>query len=81
MNSKQHYKRLIIFLFAFLLWGTTTAGWGFVWYQSYDQTIPNPFFARGNWLVIAVYGLLLFLFSRVYGSYRIGYYKRNRSSP
>lgn len=77
MKKKQHYKRFIIFLFAFLLWGVLTSGWGFVWYQSYDENIPLPFFAKGNWLVIAVYGLTLLLFSRIYGSFRIGYYKRS----
>ncbi len=76
MQNKEYYKRIIIFLFAFVLWGLITAAWVFVWNRYYGDIILRPFGYKGNWLVITVYGLILLCFSRVYGAYRIGYYKR-----
>ncbi|MCL2190067.1 MAG: exopolysaccharide biosynthesis polyprenyl glycosylphosphotransferase [Defluviitaleaceae bacterium] len=43
----------------------------------YSYEIAVPFYHRGNWLVVGVYGVLLFFFSHLYGSYRLGYYKRS----
>jgi len=76
MQNKEYYKRIVIFLFGFIIWGVLTACWGLVWYRYYGNIILRPFGYKGNWLVIAVYGFLLLCFSRIYGAYRIGYYKR-----
>lgn len=76
MNSKKQYKRLIMLFTSFTILAIITALWGFVWYTYYDNAIWFPFFRKGNWLVIAVYSLLSFTFTNIYGGYKIGFLKR-----
>lgn len=47
-----------------------------VWYQYYRELIFEPFWNKGNWVLIAMYALLLVLFSRLMGGLRVGYLKR-----
>jgi exopolysaccharide biosynthesis polyprenyl glycosylphosphotransferase len=35
-----------------------------------------PFYRRGNWAVIAIYGVISFFINSFYGGYRVGYYLR-----
>ncbi|WRS27840.1 exopolysaccharide biosynthesis polyprenyl glycosylphosphotransferase [Oscillospiraceae bacterium MB08-C2-2] len=76
MQEKNFFKRIVIFLSAFVLWGVMTTCWAYVWYEFYGDDILRPFGYKGNWLVIAVYGLILVGFANVYGVFRVGYYKR-----
>ena len=76
MKSQEQYRNLIRFGFSFVIWGALTAIWAFFWMEYYAYAIALPFYRRGNWLVFAVYGLLLLFFTHFYGGYRIGYYKR-----
>ena len=36
----------------------------------------NPSGERGNWVLIAIYGLISFMFSKFYGGLRVGYLKK-----
>ncbi len=47
-----------------------------VWYLYYRGKIFEPFWNKGNWVLIAMYALLLTLFSRLFGGLRVGYLKR-----
>ncbi len=47
-----------------------------VWYSYYRGLIFEPFWNKGNWVLIAMYALLLILFSRLFGGLRVGYLKR-----
>lgn len=47
-----------------------------IWYTSYASAIVLPFYRRGNWVVILIYMVLLFLFFKGYGAFRIGYLRR-----
>lgn len=47
-----------------------------VWYLYYRGKIFEPFWNKGNWVLIAMYALLLILFSRLFGGLRVGYLKR-----
>jgi len=76
MKKTEKYKNLILLGFSLVIWAALTAIWAYVWMQYYAEIISLPFYRRGNWLVFAVYGLLLLLFNNFYGGYRIGYYKR-----
>ena len=35
-----------------------------------------PFFRKGNWLMVAFYGILLLFFGGVYGGFKLGYLKK-----
>lgn len=71
--KNEQFKRIIIFLETLgLIAGLTFMFW-FVWEYIYSDMIPNPFWRRGNWAVVALYAILLFCFNKLYGGIRIGY--------
>lgn len=43
-----------------------------VWYNFYASTIKLEFWTKGHWMMLAVYFLLLCIFTRVYGSQHFG---------
>ena len=75
MKIKNEYENLIRFIFSFGIWAMVTAIWAYVWIRFYAETISQPFYFRGDVLVVAVYGFLMFFFGRFYGKYRIGHLK------
>lgn len=74
--DKKRNKKLFMFLISAAIWSVLTFIWGWVWYQYYADVIKLPFYRRGNWVVIGIYGFLLFLITQFYGGYRVGYYRR-----
>ncbi|WP_236354708.1 sugar transferase [Konateibacter massiliensis] len=76
-NYKEQFKRLITFaevlsiivLEAFVFWN--------VWMNYYNQALPKElrYWRRGHWVVIILYIVLLYFFSKVYGGFKIGYLK------
>lgn len=76
MRKRETNRRMIQFLSGFVIWLLMTAVWAFVWYRYYAATITFPYFRRGNWAVIGLYGVLLFLVTQFYGGYRVGFYRR-----
>ena len=76
MQQKEKNKNLYKFLVSFCVWGLNLGIWAYVWITGYYATFDTiPFYYKGNWLVVAVYAILLFLFTNFYGGYRIGYYR------
>ncbi len=67
-------KGLFIFLFALVFIAINIVAYWLVWDKFYGQspTGAEIFQRRGNWLLMAVYGLLLYVFAQVYGASRIG---------
>lgn len=41
------------------------------WYLYYAERVDEPFYAKGNWLVIALYFVLYITFGRVYDAFQI----------
>jgi exopolysaccharide biosynthesis polyprenyl glycosylphosphotransferase len=76
MNKFDQYKRLIISVIAFIIILLQTMVFWILWHEYYNKMILMPFFRRGSWLMVTIYTILLFAFSKVYGGYRIGYYKK-----
>ena len=77
MNSKKdRYKKFITFSAAILLLGALTAVFAFVWYKDYSNTIVLPYYRRGNWVLIAIYALIIMLFFKAYGGFKLGYLKK-----
>lgn len=70
------YKRIIVFLLTALVVVAQTSLFGIVWYKYYRNLIFEPFWNKGNWALIALYALILILFSRLYGGLRVGYLKK-----
>ena len=59
-----------------MLIGILTLTFGLVWYQYYSETIVLPFYRRGNWVLIGIYCLLVWIFFKAYGGFKLGYLKK-----
>ncbi len=77
MNStKDKYKRIVTFGSAVVLLTMLTMAFAYVWYSNYSEKIVLPYYRRGNWTLIGIYGLLTVLFIKVYGGFSVGYLKK-----
>lgn len=73
MKKREQFKRVINFFEGFVILAIHLATFAFVWYGSYVELLEVPFFRRGDWAVIGIYGLILFLLTNLYGGFKIGY--------
>lgn len=76
MSRREDYKRLIVFCLASVVILVQAAAFAYVWYDYYRELIFEPFWRKGNWVLIAIYALIDTLFSRLYGGLKVGYLKR-----
>ena len=76
MRIDEKYKRLIKLLFSTILLSMVVAIYSFVWTGYYNRIIENPFFRRGNWMMIFLYGVLLVFFMQLYGGFKVGYLRK-----
>ena len=76
MSKREDYKRFIVFCLASLIILAQAAVFAYVWYDFYRIRIDEPFWRRGNWVLIAIYALINTMFSRLYGGLKVGYLKR-----
>lgn len=75
MDKREQYKRLIMFLASAVILTLQTAIFAYVWYRYYAYTgvMEENFFRRGNYVVIGQYALMLYLFYKLYGGFKVGY--------
>ncbi len=73
MKDYNQYKKLIMFLASSLNVGVHALIFGYVWFRYYAMAIDNPFWARGNYVVILVYVVFFLLFAHVFGGLKVGY--------
>lgn len=76
MKTNQKYKRLIKLLFTFGIASMLITLYGWVWIEYYNSILEYPFYRRGNWMMIFLYGILMILFMNLYGGFKVGYLKR-----
>ena len=65
VNRREDFKRFIVFCLASLVVIAQTAVFAYIWYDYYRGLIFEPFWRKGNWVLIAIYGLINVLFSRL----------------
>ena len=66
-NSQQK-RQAMLFLFGLVLLAVNTLLFGVLWYRYYrNQMYIYTFFAIGDIGVIGLFGLLYFVFARLYG--------------
>lgn len=77
MEKREQYKRLIMFFSSLIILVIQTGMFAYTWFNIYssEEILGRVFWDRGNWALIAIYGVQSWLFSRVYGGYRVGYLK------
>lgn len=73
VKKRDTYKRIITFSEGIILLAIEMYMFGVMWYEYYSDFIGIPFFRRGNWAVIGMYGLIVFLFTKLYGGYKVGF--------
>jgi exopolysaccharide biosynthesis polyprenyl glycosylphosphotransferase len=65
MNKDQFRRMLSHFLSVLLIFVLTYLYW-VVWTTFYSRAIPDPFWNKGNWLVVAIYAVILYFFMQMY---------------
>ena len=75
MEKREQYKRLIMFTSSAVILLLQTAIFAFVWfhYYAYTGAMETEFFHRGNYVIIGLYALMLYLFYQLYGGFKVGY--------
>ena len=58
------------------LMGLLAFGFAFIWYNYYVEELILPYYKRGNWVLIAIYAILVWLFIKAYGGFKLGYLKK-----
>lgn len=76
MKSYEQYKRLIRFFTSVAILAIEVGIYWIAWDQYFSQAAGTPFFRKGDWLMAAVYAILLLFFSRMYGGLKIGYLEK-----
>ncbi|MCI8448489.1 MAG: exopolysaccharide biosynthesis polyprenyl glycosylphosphotransferase [Eubacterium sp.] len=81
-NSKMQYKRFIMLLGTILIIAVETAMFACLWYNYYaNRELRHMrkyfryfyYYRRGHWTVIVLYAVVLILFMKVLGGFRVGY--------
>lgn len=75
MKNKEQFKRILSFISSLILMVIFALIFANVWYEYYSNTIALPYYRKGNWLVIGIYVLIMGLFMKIYGSYKVWYLK------
>lgn len=71
------YKKTILFVFSLVSVVLMAIVFAFFWYRIYWNTMYTfHFYRRGNWAMVAFYGILVYFFSAMYGALRIGQLRR-----
>ena len=76
VKRREDFKRFVVFCLASLVVIAQTAVFAYIWYDFYRGLIFEPFWRKGNWVLIAIYALINVLFSRLYGGLKVCYLKR-----
>lgn len=74
MEKREQYKRIIMFFSSVLILTLETMIFAYVWFHNYAKTgAIGRSFVRGNWVIIGQYALMLFIFYKIYGGFKVGY--------
>lgn len=76
MKSYDKYKRIIRLLAVISILSLEIGIYSWAWINFFSEKAGTPFFRKGDWLMVAVYGILLLFFSKIYGGLRIGYLEK-----
>lgn len=75
VSSSLKNKRMIMFWSKLLIVVIQTGLYGWLWYNHYKDMMPVEYWNRGNWAIIALYGMFILVFSRAFGALKVGYLK------
>lgn len=73
MRRREQYKHLLNVVANLIMLAIEIGIFAYIWYVKYSPLLEDPFWHRGNWAVIGMYGLIVYFFTRTLGGYKIGY--------
>lgn len=73
MKKIETSRRILILIASALSIIAQVAAYSFCWFKFYKEMVAMIFWIKGDILMIAIYLVLLFFFSKMYGGMRIGY--------
>ena len=76
MKQREYFKRIVAFLLGIIFLVAVSAVFAMAWYGSYRGQIKNPFWRRGNYTLIGIYALVMFMFAKLSGGLRVGFMKK-----
>ncbi len=74
-HKKIPYKGSFALVTKFVLLLLFTIMFSYVWENFSSREMDIPYFRRGNFLVIVIYILLVYVFSNFYGAYKVGSFR------
>lgn len=75
MKKLETSRRILILFASALSLACQITAYGFLWFHYYKDMVAQIFWIKGDILMISIYAVLLFFFSRMYGGMKIGYLK------
>lgn len=73
MKRKEQYKHLLNYCANFVIVLFEAVYFAYLWYDFYSPQMRISFHIRGHWAIISLYVLLIFLFTQVFGGFKVGY--------
>jgi len=75
LKQKTVRKRAYTFFVSLLIVALETTVIGIVWVNYYNLQLPKQYFYKGHIFILAVYVIILFFFSVMYGGLKVGSYR------
>lgn len=77
MKKLESFKRLIVLCMSGIYLAGQVGIYAYYWFNVYYESVKLylKYWKNGHLLILAIYGVLLFFFSHMYGGMRIGYLK------
>lgn len=72
MKENEKYKRLVKATLIFVLLLIETALYYTVWMKNYNRQMMVPYDVKGNYMIAAVYSIVVLIFLHIYGGMNIG---------
>ena len=73
---RERWKKIIKLLAAVTIIALETGIYWVVWNEHVNPMLEFPFWRRGNWLMVALYALLILFFNQMYGGLKVGFLRR-----
>lgn len=73
--NNGEYQKTFMFFLSILILVCLTIAFGYTWIHYINIDIIWAFFQKGNWMIIGLYFVLQYIFSRIYGALQIDVYK------
>ncbi len=74
-RKKDEFRKMVTFFMSILILLSLTVAFGYTWVHYINIGLIWAFFRQGNILMISLYFLLQYIFSRIYGALKIDLYR------